>query len=151
MSFSIARAPPRDSHVTQWGRARRPNRAAAPASALIHVRPVTLAFVAPQYLTCVQCTPQATGLIPQSIASSQKGIPCEMTIGGGVRLAKRRFHHAQEIHFEVGIPVASWPSSTRASSRSSQHTTRRRLLAGSGSGVARRQEATGNRGPRSVH
>src|SRR5258706_12399300 len=73
-----------------------------------------------------------------------------MTIGGGVRLAKRRFHPAQEIHFEVGIPVASWPSSTRASSRSSQHTTRRRLLAGSGSGVARRQEATGNRGPRSV-
>jgi len=142
MSFSISRAFPRDSRVTQWGQARRPNRAAAPASALIHVRPVTLAFVAPQYLTCVQCTPQATGLIPQSIASSQKGIPCEMTIGGGVRLAKRRFHHAQEIHFEVGIPVASWPSSTRASSRSSQHTTRRRLLAGSGSGVARRQHAS---------
>src|SRR5258708_6122459 len=104
MSFSIARAPPRDSHVTQWGRARRPNRAAAPASALIHVRPVTLAFVAPQYLTCMQCKPQATGLIPQSIAASQKGIPCEMTIGGGVRLAKRRSYHAQEIHFEVGIP-----------------------------------------------
>lgn len=81
-----------------------PDGAASPASALIHVRPVTLAFVAPQYLTCMQCTPQATGLIPQSIASSQKAIPCEMTIGGGVRLAKRRSHHAQEIHFEVGIP-----------------------------------------------
>src|SRR5258705_10084039 len=27
-----------------------------------------------------------------------------MTIGGGVRLAKRHSYHAQEIHFEVGIP-----------------------------------------------
>jgi hypothetical protein len=105
MSFSISRASPRDSHVTHWWSSptEPPHR-----RALGHVWPVTLAFVAPQYLTCMQCKPQATGLIPQSIAASQKGIPCEMTIGGGVRLAKRRSYHAQEIHLFSGAEAPAF-------------------------------------------
>ena len=105
MSFSISRVSPRDSHVTHWWSSptEPPHR-----RALFHVWPVTLAFVAPQYLTCMQCKPQATGLIPQSIAASQKGIPCEMTIGGGVRLAKRRSYHAQEIHLFSGAEAPAF-------------------------------------------